>query len=197
MAFFQPVVFRLDNEKYGINISYVSGIEYEQTIVRVPNSSRNIKGIINLRGEVIPVLDLRTKFNMANLTAPKDAELIIINLPNNKIAIEVDGVEQIHHIDENDIVDMPEIAKSGGADYFDRVAKLDGKLIIIINPLELLSEEELLAVNELTADKAELNNQEKENGKHCSIRLWHSWFRCCRSIENQSGINQQESRSGN
>ena len=155
MAFFQPVVFRLDNEKYGINISYVSGIEYEQTIVRVPNSSRNIKGIINLRGEVIPVLDLRTKFNMDNLTAPKDAELIIVNLPNNKIAIEVDGVEQIHHIDENDMVDMPEIAKSSGAGYFDRVAKLDGKLIIIINPLELLSEEELQAVNELTADKAE------------------------------------------
>ena len=155
MAFFQPVVFRLDNEKYGINISYVSGIEYEQTIVRVPNSSRNIKGIINLRGEVIPVLDLRTKFNMDNLTAPKDAELIIVNLPNNKIAIEVDGVEQIHHIDENDIVDMPEIAKSSGAGYFDRIAKLDGKLIIIINPLELLSEEELQAVNELTADKAE------------------------------------------
>ena len=155
MAFFQPVVFRLDNEKYGIDISYVSGIEYEQTIVRVPNSSRNIKGIINLRGEVIPVLDLRTKFNMDNLTAPKDAELIIVNLPNNKIAIEVDGVEQIHHIDENGIVDMPEIAKSSGAGYFDRVAKLDGKLIIIINPLELLSEEELQAVNELTADKAE------------------------------------------
>ena len=155
MAFFQPVVFRLDNEKYGIDISYVSGIEYEQTIVRVPNSSRNIKGIINLRGEVIPVLDLRSKFNMDNLTAPKDAELIIVNLPNNKIAIEVDGVEQIHHIDENDIVDMPEIAKSSGAGYFDRVAKLDGKLIIIINPLELLSEEELQAVNELTADKAE------------------------------------------
>lgn len=155
MAFFQPVVFRLDNEKYGIDISYVSGIEYEQTIVRVPNSSRNIKGIINLRGEVIPVLDLRTKFNMDNLTAPKNAELIIVNLPNNKIAIEVDGVEQIHHIDENDIVDMPEIAKSSGAGYFDRVAKLDGKLIIIINPLELLSEEELQAVNELTADKAE------------------------------------------
>ena len=155
MAFFQPVVFRLDNEKYGMNISYVSGIEYEQAIVRVPNSSRNIKGIINLRGEVIPVLDLRTKFNMDNLTAPKDAELIIVNLPNNKIAIEVYGFEQIHHIDENDIVDMPEIAKSSGAGYFDRVAKLDGKLIIIINPLELLSEEELQAVNELTADKAE------------------------------------------
>lgn len=155
MAFFQPVVFRLDNEKYGMNISYVSGIEYEQTIVRVPNSSRNIKGIINLRGEVIPVLDLRAKFNMSNMTTPKDAELIIVNLPNNKIAIEVDGVEQIHHIDENDIVDMPEIAKSSGAGYFDRVAKLDGKLIIIINPLELLSEEELQAVNELTADKAE------------------------------------------
>lgn len=155
MAFFQPVVFRLDNEKYGMNISYVSGIEYEQTIVRVPNSSRNIKGIINLRGEVIPVLDLRAKFNMSNMTTPKDAELIIVNLPNNKIAIEVDGVEQIHHIDENDIVDMPEIAKSSGAGYFDRVAKLDGKLIIIINPLELLSEEELQTVNELTADKAE------------------------------------------
>lgn len=154
MAFFQPVVFRLDNEKYGMNISYVSGIEYEQTIVRVPNSSKNIKGIINLRGEVIPVLDLRTKFNMPNQTAPEDTELIIVNLPNNKIAIEVDGVEQIHYIDENDIVDMPEIAKSGAA-YFDRVAKVDGKLIIIINPLELLSEEELQAVGELTSEETE------------------------------------------
>lgn len=154
MAFFQPVVFRLDNEKYGMNISYVSGIEYEQTIVRVPNSSRNIKGIINLRGEVIPVLDLRAKFNMPNQTAPEDTELIIVNLPNNKIAIEVDGVEQIHYIDENDIVDMPEIAKSGAA-YFDRVAKVDGKLIIIINPLELLSEEELQAVGELTSEETE------------------------------------------
>lgn len=154
MAFFQPVVFRLDNEKYGMNISYVSGIEYEQTIVRVPNSSKNIKGIINLRGEVIPVLDLRAKFNMPNQTAPEDTELIIVNLPNNKIAIEVDGVEQIHYIDENDIVDMPEIAKSGAA-YFDRVAKVDGKLIIIINPLELLSEEELQAVGELTSEETE------------------------------------------
>ena len=155
MAFFQPVVFRLDDEKYGMNISYVSGIEYEQTIVRVPNSSRNIKGIINLRGEVIPVLNLRAKFNMANQTTPDETELIIVNLPDSRIAIEVDGVEQIHYIDEKDIVDMPAITRSKGATYFDRVAKVNGKLIIIINPLELLSEEEMKAVNELTSEEAE------------------------------------------
>ena len=92
MSVFQPIVFRLGKEIYGINIAYVNAIEHGQEIVRVPNSSGNIKGIINLRGEVIPVVDLKAKFNTKDTASQDDSELIIVNLENRKIAIEVDGV---------------------------------------------------------------------------------------------------------
>ena len=64
MTAFQPIIFNLGDELYGINIINVRAIEQTQTIVRVPNSSSNIKGIINLRGEVIPVIDLKAKFGL-------------------------------------------------------------------------------------------------------------------------------------
>ena len=64
MTAFQPIIFNLGDELYGINIINVRAIEQTQTIVRVPNSSSNIKGIINLRGEIIPVIDLKAKFGL-------------------------------------------------------------------------------------------------------------------------------------
>lgn len=149
MSVFQPIVFRLGKEIYGINIAYVNAIEHGQEIVRVPNSSGNIKGIINLRGEVIPVVDLKAKFNTKGLESQDDSELIIVNLENRKIAIEVDGVEKIQNLDEKDIVDMPVIAKGTGVEYFSKVAKVDGKLIIMIEPENLLSETENSIVDTL------------------------------------------------
>lgn len=149
MSVFQPIVFRLGKEIYGINIAYVNAIEHGQEIVRVPNSSGNIKGIINLRGEVIPVVDLKAKFNTKDTASQDDSELIIVNLENRKIAIEVDGVEKIQNLDEKDIVDMPVIAKGTGVKYFSKVAKVDGKLIIMIEPESLLSETENSIVDTL------------------------------------------------
>ena len=78
MAAFQPIIFNLGDELYGINIINVRAIEQTQTIVRVPNSSSNIKGIINLRGEIIPVIDLKAKFGLGG-TDNGQYELIIVN----------------------------------------------------------------------------------------------------------------------
>lgn len=150
MAVFQPIVFKLGNEIYGVNIAYVNAIEQGQEIVRVPNSSGNIKGIINLRGEVIPVVDLKAKFKSASASSGEDSgQLIIVNLENRKIAMEVDGVEKIQHLEEKDIVDMPVIAKGTGVEYFSKVAKVDGRLIIMIEPEKLLSESESSIVDTL------------------------------------------------
>ena len=153
MEVFQSVVFKLDEERYGLDITYVNGIEREQSVVRVPNASRNIKGIINLRGEVIPVLNLRAKFNMPNQTSSEETEFIIINLPNNKVALEVDSVDEINNVEDVNMVDMPVIAKGTGVKYFDRVAKVGDNLIILINALELLSDDELEAVEKLVEEK--------------------------------------------
>ena len=153
MEVFQSVVFKLDEERYGLDITYVNGIEREQSVVRVPNASRNIKGIINLRGEVIPVLNLRAKFNMPNQTSSEETEFIIINLPNNKVALEVDSVDEINNVEDVNMVDMPVIAKGTGVKYFDRVAKVGDNLIILINALELLSDDELEAVEKLVEEE--------------------------------------------
>lgn len=159
MADFQPVVFRLGEERYGIDISYVNAIERTQTIVRVPNSARSIKGIINLRGDIIPVVDLRTKFRMTDSDFPEDSEFIIIDMDKNKIAIEVDGVEGIHNADDESIHDMPIIAKGTGVEYFDSVIRVNDKLVIIINPMELLSEKELKAVERLAEENRKTPNR--------------------------------------
>ena len=150
MAVFQPIVFKLGNEIYGVYIAYVNAIEQGQEIVRVPNSSGNIKGIINLRGEVIPVVDLKAKFKSASASSGEDSgQLIIVKLENRKIAKEVEGVEKIQHLEEKDIVDMPVIAKGTGVEYFSKVAKVDGRLIIMIEPEKLLSESESSIVDTL------------------------------------------------
>ena len=149
MAYFQSVVFNFDSEVYGIDINYVNGIEHEQEIVRVPNASKNIKGIINLRGEIIPVVNLRAKFNMANQTEPEETELIIVNLEDGKMALEVDVVDEIHNIDADSIVEMPIIAKGEGIEYFEKVAKVGDRIIIMINPFRLLTNEESEAAKQL------------------------------------------------
>ena len=150
---FKPVVFKLNNEVYGVDISHVNGIEREQMVIRVPNTSATIKGIINLRGEVIPVINLKAKFG-AQGQETTDTELIIINLETGKIALEVDGVEEIQNIDEANIVDMPVIALGEGVEYFEKIAKVNNQLIIMINPHKLLSEAEAGNVEMLVESSA-------------------------------------------
>lgn len=152
MAVFQPVVFTLDDERYGLNIADVNAIENRQQVVRVPNASENIKGIINLRGDVIPLFDLRTKFKMPPKMATDRTQFIIVNIGTNLIAIEVDGVEEIHSLEESAMVTMPIIAKGQGVEYFENIAKVGDKLIILINPKKLLTEQELETVEKLVEE---------------------------------------------
>ena len=152
---FQPVVFKLGQEKYGLNIEYVNAIERFQTVVRVPNASSSIKGVINLRGEVIPVVDLKSKFNFTDRSSASNAEYVIVNLPDSKLALEVDGVDEIHSIEMTDMVDVPVIAKGAGVDYFEHIAKIGNELVIMINPFKLLSESERASVEQLVKDTEE------------------------------------------
>ena len=133
---------------YGINILNVSGIENGHEIIRVPNSSGDIKGIINLRGDIIPVVDLKAKFGLPSDNKDQDS-LIIVKTSINNIALEVDAVEKIYNLEEADVVDMPVIAKGNGVYYLNKVAKINNKLIIMIDPDKLLSDEEAVAVKEI------------------------------------------------
>ena len=148
-SYFKPVIFKLGNESYGIDINLVSSIEKQVNVVSVPNTLQYIKGIIKLRNEIIPVINLRKKFNMKDSDVPGE-NVIIIKLPNITIAVEVDSVEEIQNIEESEIVDMPTIVKTADLKYFDKVVSVNSKLIVLINANYLLNESEQTSVASLT-----------------------------------------------
>lgn len=152
---FKPVVFKVDNQNYGVDISLVNGIEKVQQIVMVPNSNPDIKGIINLRGDVVPIYSLRHHFKLPEVSPTDDTKFIVVQTRGLNIALEVDSVQEIQNLEEGQMHDMPLIVKSDETSYFRKVVNVGGSLILIINIEELLSEEEANHIQKLVDDLKE------------------------------------------
>lgn len=143
----KPVVFKVGNESYGVDINLVQSIENDINIVPVPNSMKYVKGIVNLRGEVIPVYSLKRKFNMPDDSSSRSC--VIISIGEIKIALEVDEVVEINEICPDMIIPMPIIVKSTENIFMDRVANIGGKLVILLDVERLLTDEESETVKKL------------------------------------------------
>ncbi|MGN0318456.1 MAG: chemotaxis protein CheW [Lachnospira sp.] len=150
--YIKPVVFKLGNQTFGIDINLVQSIEKGIEIVNVPNTISYISGIVNLRGEVIPAFSLRKKFNMPDNYSGEEKSTVIVTLPELKLALEVDDVLEISNIDEGDIVSMPAIAKTDDTQYLDRVASRNGKLIILLDIEKILTDTESQKVKNFTEE---------------------------------------------
>jgi purine-binding chemotaxis protein CheW len=145
--YLKPVVFKLNDEVFGVDINEVQSIEKQINAVHVPNAMPFINGIINLRGEVVPVYSLKKKFGMA---AEKPSEsTIIISTSGAKLALEVDEVLEISDIDMGKVTDMPKMVKNEETQYLDRVANINGRLVILLDVHRLLSEAETESVKKL------------------------------------------------
>ena len=143
MVEFKPVVFRLGMEEYGVDINVVRGIENPLQIVPIHNVNKNIKGIINLRGTIIPVYSLRTKFGMPEATYMADAKFIIAKASDDmRIALEVDMVEDIQNIADENIHPIPKIISTSTTSYYDKIINLNGRLIVMLDVSKLLDEDE-------------------------------------------------------
>lgn len=152
MSTLKPVVFTLEDEVYGIDINMVNAIEKAQKIMPVPNSPSYIKGIINLRGEVIPVYDIRNKFGLSRNDSDT-SKLIITKTNGMLVAIEVDEVREIHDINQEDISNAPEIVMSKETSYISKIAKFEDRMIIILDADKLVTKEEALGAREITENK--------------------------------------------
>ena len=148
MEEFKPVVFKLGNQKFGLDINKIQGIEKEQHIVPVPNTEEYIIGIINLRGEVIPVYSLKKKFNI-QAVSKEPPQYIIAWIKNSTIALEVDGVDEIQAVNGDMIHGVPSIIGKGDTDYMDKIINNGKDLIIILNVDGLLTDEELERVDNM------------------------------------------------
>jgi purine-binding chemotaxis protein CheW len=140
----QCVLFKLGNEFCGFDILNVQEIVRSQEHTKIPNVPEFIEGVINLRGKVIPVLNLAKKFRTIPVEENESTRLIVLNLDdtqNQQIAIKVAEVTEVLTIPEEKVDQAPEF-KGKDNTILQGIAKLDDKLVMIINPAEIIAAEE-------------------------------------------------------
>ncbi|MCM1180228.1 MAG: chemotaxis protein CheW [Clostridium sp.] len=146
------IVFQLGDEKYGMNLACVNGIEQDYHIIPVPNAPEGIKGIINLRGAVIPVYSLRERFGMdARIDNPDKSLLITLSL-NTVVAYEVDAVIGIEEMAAENINKMPSIASNGDTLFMEQVLHIKEDIVIVINVNKIFSDEMAEALNQIVEE---------------------------------------------
>ncbi|SOB93126.1 purine-binding chemotaxis protein CheW [Ureibacillus xyleni] len=140
--FLKVIVFQLADKEYAIPVSNVQGIEKLMHITRVPKTAKYVKGVINLRGVVTPIIDLRERFSIPISENEESTRIIIITLDEMEVGFVVDSANDVIDIPVNSIEQQPEVVGSNEEDFISGVAKLDNRLLIllhldkVLNPVE-------------------------------------------------------------
>lgn len=145
----QIVVFELANEHYGLDISAVEGIIKMQSITKMPQAPHYVEGITNLRGVVVPVMDLRRRFGLPAKEHTKDTRIVVVYMNEMKVGMIVDGVSQVLRIPEDAIEPAPPMTTSVNSALNRGIAKLENQLVILLDLSKVLSVEEEQELNEM------------------------------------------------
>lgn len=148
----QQIIFKVNEGEYGLDVSQVNAIETLTDVVSVPNAANHILGIMNLRGEVLPVFSLRTKFGLPEIPVNEQTKIIVTKSNGITIAFKVDEVKEIIECDESNLTEFPSIARSQDTAYVDKVATHNGCLILLLNQDKLLKESEAEAITQLLSN---------------------------------------------
>ena len=146
----QLVTFTLDNEEYAVAILKVQEIIRMKEITRVPNSPAFVEGVINLRGKVIPVVDLRKKFDLAEKENDEQSRIMIMDIQGITMGLVVDSVSEVLRIPSNTVEPTPPMASNISAEFIKGIAKLEDRLIILLDMDRLLGRAEETAMIDTT-----------------------------------------------
>ncbi|MFJ7950547.1 chemotaxis protein CheW [Lysinibacillus sp. NPDC096418] len=133
------IVFQLADKEYAIPVSHVQGIEKLMHITRVPKTEKYVKGVINLRGVVTPIVDLRERFELPISENEETTRIIIISLEDMEVGFVVDSANDVLDITANSIEPQPEVVGSLGEEFISGVAKLDNRLLILLHLEKVLN----------------------------------------------------------
>jgi purine-binding chemotaxis protein CheW len=130
------VAFQIGEEEYGLDINYVQSIERIQHITRVPNAPEYVEGVMNLRGNVTPVIDLRRRLKLNHAAHTEDTRVIITKYDDIEVGLIVDQISDVTDVKDGEM----EAASSSGltSEYFEGIAKTGGRLIILLKIEELI-----------------------------------------------------------
>lgn len=143
------IVFALADEEYGVEVEKVRTIERMMPLTRVPKTLDFIKGVINLRGVVIPVIDLRGRFNLPESEYTDNSRIIIIAINDMEVGLIVDAANDVIDVDSDQIQEPPEIVGGIRAKYLRGVAKIGERLLVLLNLEEVLSKKEIIKLEDL------------------------------------------------
>ncbi len=129
----QLVSFKVGNEEYGVDIIKVQEINRMSQITKVPNTDDYIEGVMNLRGRVIPIVDLRIRLGLQKKEADKHTRVIFVDLQNKTVGFIVDAVNKVLRIPSNIIEAPPEIVSGANKDFIKGVGKLEENLLILLD----------------------------------------------------------------
>lgn len=138
----QLVSFKLREEEFGVNILQVQEIIRMQEITNVPNAPNFVEGVINLRGRVIPIVDLRKRFGLEAKEHSKATRIIVVMIDQVTVGLIVDEVSEVLRIPEDTVEPPPPIVAGIEADYIKGVGKLEDRLLILLDLNKILSQEE-------------------------------------------------------
>ena len=142
------LTFSLGKETYGIEIKYVTEIIGIQDITEIPELPEYVKGIINLRGKIIPVMDVRLRFKKDAREYNDRTCVIVVDIKDISIGLIVDSVSEVLTIDEQDIVEPPQMSKGLNNKYIKKIGKIGNDVKLLLDCEKLLNEDELEKISE-------------------------------------------------
>ena len=137
------LTFTLGNEEYGIDILKVQEIRGYEAVTTIANAPEFIKGVINLRGIIVPVVDMRIKFNLGSVTYNETTVVIILNVADRVVGMVVDGVSDVTTLKAGEIKPAPEFGSGLDTQYLQGLGTVDERMIILVDIEKLMSSRDM------------------------------------------------------
>ncbi|EKD87668.1 MAG: chemotaxis signal transduction protein [uncultured bacterium] len=137
----QMVVFKLSNEEFAVEVSSVEAIIKLQAITKVPHAPAHVVGVTNLRGNIVPVIDLKKRLSLPATENSQDTRIIVALLQESKVGMVVDAVSQVIEIEDSQIEATPQISTSVESTYIRGIVKVENLLVIMLDLAKIFSDE--------------------------------------------------------
>ncbi|WP_447554892.1 chemotaxis protein CheW [Vreelandella sp. EE22] len=141
------LVFSLGEEEYAIDILKVQEIRGYENVTRIANAPEFIKGVTNLRGVIVPIVDLRIKFHLQNVEYGGQTVVIVVNVAERVVGIVVDGVSDVMTLTPDQIKPAPEFGVTLSSDFLSGLGSLEDRMLVLVDIDKLLTSEEMALVD--------------------------------------------------